>query len=77
MVGDLVHLGAAPGWVGGLVLLALGLHHRRDEEDTSGAAAVVARLSTFAATSVLALFASGIAMALLVAALLVGLATPG
>ena len=63
---DLVHLGAAAGWTGGLVLLGIVLRHRRHEADASGAAAVVARFSTFAASSVVALFASGTAMTLLV-----------
>ena len=63
---DLVHLGAAAGWTGGLLLLGIVLRHRRYEEDASGAAAVVARFSSFAAGSVVALFASGAAMTLLV-----------
>ena len=60
VVSDLVHLGAAAVWVGGLVLLGLVLRHRRSQ--ASSPALVVARFSTVAAASVVTLFASGVAL---------------
>jgi copper transport protein len=64
VVSDLVHTLAASGWFAGLVLLAMTLRHRRAAGDVDGAARIVGRFSTFAAVSVAALFASGVAMAL-------------
>lgn len=64
VVSDLVHTVAAGGWFAGLILLAMTLRHRRAAGDVAGAARIVGRFSTFAAISVAALFASGVAMAL-------------
>jgi putative copper export protein len=62
VVSDLVHTLAASGWFAGLLLLAMTLRHRRAAGDIAGAGRIVGRFSTFAAVSVAALFASGIAM---------------
>jgi copper transport protein len=60
---DLVHLLAAAAWVGPLVLLAVAVRRRKLDEDPVGAARLVARFSTIALSSVVALTVAGGAMA--------------
>jgi copper transport protein len=60
---DLVHLLAAAAWVGPLVLLAVAVRRRRLDDDPVGAARIVARFSTIALASVVALTLAGGAMA--------------
>jgi copper transport protein len=59
---DLVHLVGAAAWVGCLVLLAVAVRRRRIDDDPVGAARIVARFSTVALWSVLALALAGVAM---------------
>jgi copper transport protein len=61
---NLVHTTAAAIWFGGLVLLAVVLRaRRRDGQTALGVARVVARFSTLAVLSVLAVTAAGFALA--------------
>lgn len=62
--GDVVHLAGAAVWVGGLALLVATFRARRREDDAAGAARLVARFSTVALWSVLALSIAGTAMSL-------------
>jgi copper transport protein len=62
--GDAIHLAGAAAWFGGVVLLLVTLRATRLEDDPVGGATVVARFSTLAAWSVLALALAGTAMAL-------------
>lgn len=62
VAGDAVHLAGAAVWVGGLLLLVLAMRARRLDDDPVGAAQLVARFSSLALWSVLALAAAGIAM---------------
>jgi copper transport protein len=62
--GDAIHLAGAAAWFGGVVLLLVTLRATRLEDDPVGGATVVARFSTLAAWSVLALAIAGTAMAL-------------
>jgi copper transport protein len=63
VAGDLVHLAAGAVWFGGLVLLVLTVRARSLDDDPVGAAGLVARFSSLALWSVLALTVSGLAMA--------------
>jgi copper transport protein len=62
VVAAVVHTVAAATWFGGLVLLALTLRGRRDEEDHSSSAAMVGRFSAMATVAVVAVGAAGIAL---------------
>lgn len=63
MVGAaVVHAVAAAAWFGGLVLLAVSLRGRRDEEDHASSAGMVARFSTTATVAVVAVTAAGLAL---------------
>jgi copper transport protein len=57
-----VHAVAASAWFGGLVLLALTLRGRRDDEDHASSAAMVGRFSRLATVSVLAVGGAGLAL---------------
>ncbi len=59
---DAVHLAGAATWLGGLVLLAWAVRSRRRGDDPSGAARLVARFSSVALVSVVALGLAGAAM---------------
>jgi copper transport protein len=63
VAGDLVHLAAGALWFGGLVLLVATVRSRSLQDDPVGAARLVSRFSVLALWSVLALTASGLAMA--------------
>ncbi|MEX1177352.1 MAG: copper resistance protein CopC [Nitriliruptor sp.] len=62
--GDVVHLGGAAAWFGGLVLLVVTLRAAREGDDPVAAALLVARFSRLAFWSVLALSLAGTAMSL-------------
>jgi len=59
---DLVHLGAAAVWFGGLVLLVLLVRSRSLEDDAVGAARIVQRFSGVALVSFVAVSLAGTAM---------------
>ena len=59
---DLVHLGAAAVWFGGLVLLVLLVRSRSLEDDAVGAARIVQRFSGVALVSFIAVSLAGTAM---------------
>jgi copper transport protein len=57
-----VHTIAAAAWFGGLVLLALTLRGRRDDEDHASSAAMVGRFSALATVTVVAVGAAGLVL---------------
>ncbi len=61
--GDLLHLGAAAVWIGGLALLVLDLRRPDAHADPVGAAALVARFSTLALVTIGVLAVGGVLMA--------------
>jgi len=62
VVAAIVHTIAAAAWFGGLVLLALTLRGRRDEEDHSSSAAMVGRFSALATLAVVGVGLAGLAL---------------
>ena len=63
LAGDAVHLAAGALWFGGLTVLVLTVRAQTVDDDPVGAARLIARFSTAALWSVLALVVSGTAMA--------------
>lgn len=59
---DAMHLGASACWLGGLVLLTVGLRERRLADDPLAAARMVARFSRTATLAVLAVAVTGSAL---------------
>ncbi|TVR36739.1 MAG: hypothetical protein EA388_02975 [Nitriliruptor sp.] len=62
MGSDIVHLGAGAVWFGGLVLLVLLVRSRSIDDDAVGAARLVARFSSVALVSFIAVSLAGTAM---------------
>jgi copper transport protein len=65
MVADAAHLLAATMWFGGLLALLAVVRWRRSDDDPLGAAEALARFSGWAALSLVAVAASGLALGLL------------
>lgn len=65
MTADLLHTTAGAGWLGGLVLLAVAMHHRHATGDLAGATRIVHRFSRFAIASVAVLVVAGTVLAVI------------
>ena len=61
-IGAAVHVVAGAVWLGGLVVLAVVLRHRRRADDPVGAGRVVARFSSIFTASVVAVVVAGVAL---------------